>query len=359
MVGVPSLRGFYSSNSTRKALRASQITVSNISGSTEDTDQLPRAYPATMVSLREIRAANASLKDHTQIMTAVFTGATSGIGKATLQSFAKHIPQPTAIIVGRSQKAFAPELENLKSINPNGSFIFLEEDITLMKNIDSVSQRIVSTLQEKNLNIDRLFMSQGYISFNGRETNADGLDTSVSLRYYGRVRFAQNLLPYMQKDARVVAILAGGQEAKIIEDDLDLEKNYSVGNAMGHPASMLMLSLDAFAADSANADKAFLHIFPGLVSTGLLSKSAKGVLGWFMRWIVEPVLGAFVASKPEEIGERMLFYATTGEFAKGSWSLDWDGTPKENAVLKGYRERGFGDVVVEHNGRMFERAVSR
>ncbi|KAF2165079.1 hypothetical protein M409DRAFT_24467 [Zasmidium cellare ATCC 36951] len=309
-----------------------------------------------MVAIREVRAANASLKSSKQSLTAVFTGATSGIGKATVQSFAKHIPQPTAIIVGRSQKAFAPELENLRSINPDGTYVFLEEDISLIKNIDAVSQRIASTLQEKSLKIDLVFLSQGYISFNGRETNADGLDTSVSLRYYGRVRFAQNLLPYTAPEARIVSILAGGQEATIIEDDLALERNYSVGNAMGHPACMLTLSWDAFAAQ--NSDKAFLHVFPGLTSTGLLGRSATGVLGLVMRWVVEPIL-KLTASKPEDIGERMFYYATTEEFEKGSWSLDWDGTPKENAVLKGYRERGFKDVVVEHNERVFERAVSR
>ena len=74
-----------------------------------------------------------------------------------------------------------------------------------------------------------------------------------------------------------------------------------------------------------------------------------------IRWVVEPILG-LVANKPEEIGERMLFYATSEQFAQGSWSLDWDGTPKENKVLKEYRERGFKDAVVEHNKRMFERA---
>lgn len=311
-----------------------------------------------MVSLGEIRSANASLNTTKQSLTAVFTGATNGIGKATLQSFAKHIPQPTAIIVGRNQKAFAPELENLKAISPNGTFIFLEEDISLIKNIDAVCKRITSTLQEKNLKIDLLFESQGYISFNGRETNADGFDNSISLRYYGRVRFAQNLLPHMTHEARVVSILAGGQEAKIIEDDLDLERNYSIGNAAGHPACMLTLSQDALSADPSNTDKAFLHIFPGLVSTGLLGRSTKGILGWVFRWIAEPLLG-FFATKPEEIGERMLFYATTEKFAKGSWSLDWDGSVKENEILKGYREKGFKDVVVEHNKRMYERAISK
>lgn len=310
-----------------------------------------------MVSICEVHAANASLKSSTSSLTAVFTGATSGIGKATLQSFAKHIPKPTALIVGRSQKAFAAELENLNTINSNGTYILLEEDISLIKNIDAVCKRIASVLQEKKLKINLLFMSQGYISFNGRETNADGLDTSVSLRYYGRVRFAQNLLPYMTREGRVVSILAGGQEGKIIEDDLDLEKNYSVGNAMDQPAAMTTLTWDAFAADPNNADRAFLHVFPGLTSTGLLGRSATGVLGFVMRWVVEPVL-KLVASKPEDIGERMLYYATASEYAKESWSLDWDGTMKENKVLKGYREKGLKDVVVEHNGRMFERAVS-
>lgn len=320
--------------------------------SIRQTYQKTKQPDLIMVSQSEALASNASLSNTKKSLTAVFVGATSGIGLATLQAFVKHVPNPTAIIVGRNKANFSPELANLHSINPNGSYTFLESDVSLLANIDAVCEQIKSSLQGKKINV--LFLSQGYISFAGREPNADGLDNSVSLRYYGRVRFAQQLLPSLSSDARVISILAGGKEGKIFEDDMDLERNYGVGNAAAHFGSLMTLSWDHLAAE--NKDRSFVHIFPGLVSTGLLGRSAKGALGGFLRWVVEPLLSLFV-SKPEETGERMLFVATDGKYAKGSWSLDWDGKGMEVDVLKGYRERGFAEKVWEHNQKMFERAA--
>ena len=305
-----------------------------------------------MVSVTEVRSANEALRNKHESLTAVFAGATAGIGLATLRAFATHIPKPKAIIVGRSRSKFEPELQNLQSINPNGDFTFIEADVSLLKNVDSVCEQIKKQVSS----IDLLFTSQGYISFVGRENNADGLDNSISLRYYGRIRFIQNLLPIMSKNARAVTVLAGGQEGKIFEDDLDLEHNYSIGNSAGHFAAMLSLTNDKFAEQ--NPEKGFVHVFPGVVSTGLLGSSATGVLGYLFRWIVQPILSLF-ATKPEEAGERMLYYGTSEQYANGSKILDADGTEKAEKVLVEYRQRGMADVVVEHNQKIFERATLR
>lgn len=309
-----------------------------------------------MVAISEVKSANASLDKSPQELTALFTGATNGIGLATLRAFAKHISSPRAIIIGRSQTKFANELENLHSINPKGTYTFLEADISLIQNIDQLCQTIQTALEETK--IDLLIMSQGYISFNGRETNADGLDTSISLRYYGRLRLAQNLLPCMSEHARVLSILAGGQEGKIIEDDLDLERNYSIPNSMAQFASMMTLSFDHLA--KAYPEKSFIHVFPGLTRTGLLGRSATGVLGLLMRWVLEPVLGLFSLTS-EEVGERMLYYGTSGLYkAKGEcWPLNEKGEPTVVDVLKGYRKRGWAEKIWDHDQRMFERALSK
>ena len=306
-----------------------------------------------MVAISEIRSANAALKKTHDSLAAVFVGATSGIGLATLQSFADHIPKPKAIIVGRSRSKFQPELEILQELNPNGEFIFLETDISLIKNIDAVGKEIEKLLPSGGL--DLLFTSQGYISFIGWENNADGLDNSISLRYYGRVRFTQNLLPLMSRNSRAISILAGGKEGKIFEDDLDLERNYSVMNSGNHFATMMTLSYDKLA--ESNPEKAFVHVYPGLVSTGLLGRSATGLLGLLFRFVLEPILSLF-AITPEEAGERMLYYGTSEQYAKGSWSLDWDGAAKDVEVLREYRETGMGERIVEHNHKVFERATA-
>jgi NAD(P)-dependent dehydrogenase (short-subunit alcohol dehydrogenase family) len=304
-----------------------------------------------MVALSEVHAANAALKTKHESRTAVFVGATAGIGLATLRAFAKHTPKPTALIVGRSRAKFEPELENLKTINPNGTYTFLESDISLMKNIDSVCAQIKSSLGTSK--IDLLYTSQGYLNLGARELNSEGLEPSWATRYYGRVRFTQNLLPLMSRDARAVTILAGGQEGKIFEDDMDLEKNWGIATGAGHYASLLTLSYDAFAKE--HPEMGFIHVFPGLVRTGLLGNSEGGILGFIARWIAGPLIGLLLAKSPEEIGERMLYYGTVDEYGKGSRALDWDGTVKEVDALKEYRQRGFEREVVDYNTKVFER----
>lgn len=305
---------------------------------------------AAMVSLSEVKSGNASLKNRHETLTAVFAGATRGIGLGTLIAFAKHIPKPKAIIIGRSRSHFNPELENLKSINPNGEYTFIEADVSLIKNIDAVCGQI----KQQVSSVDLLFVSQGYLNFGDRKNNAEGLDNAISLRYYGRVRFTQNLLPIMTRNARAVSVLAGGMEGKVFEQDLDLEENYSFLNSTGHFATTMTLAYDKLAEQ--NPEKGFLHIYPGFVNTGVLSRNVTGLL-WLLFSAIETVSSFFII-QPDEAGERMLYYGTTQEYATGSWSLGWDGTPKYVKALLEYREKGTADKVEDHNQKIFQRVTS-
>lgn len=307
-----------------------------------------------MVGISSIRAANSSLRtlDPGLALTAVFIGGTSGIGLATLRAFAQHVPRPNATIVGRNRSRFEPHLASLQQLNPNGKFTFIEHPIELLADVDATSNLIQETLHGKK--IDLFYQSQGYISFAGRQSNADGLDSSIALRYHGRVRFTHNLLPHLAPRARVVSILAGRQEGKIFEDDLGLERNYSVPNSMGHFASLMTLQYDGLAAGERSIEKAgptFVHAFPGLVATGLLGNSATGLLGYLFRWVVDPLLALLVAAKPEDVGERMLFYGTDASFgeegrrAGKAVTIDDKGELGENEMLRQYRAKGMGEVV--------------
>ncbi|RMY75865.1 hypothetical protein D0863_02316 [Hortaea werneckii] len=262
------------------------------------------------------------------------------------------------IIIGRNQTNFTHELDNLHSLNPNGTYTFLETDISLIRTIDHLTPTILTHLN--GTQIDLLTISQGYISFSSREPNAEGLDTSISLRYYGRIRLAQNLLPCMSSHARVLSILGGGgKEGKIIEDARGSGAEDIVFPAsMAQFASMTTLSFDRLAREYPR--KSFVHVFPGLTRTGLLGRSARGVLGVFMRWVVEPVLGLFAATS-EDVGEQVLYYATSGLYtARGEcWPLNEKGEPTVGDDLKGYRERAWAEKVWDRDQRMFERALSK
>lgn len=117
-----------------------------------------------MVAITEIRRSNATLKSRAPIV-AVFIGATSGIGLSTLTQLAIHTTSPKVYIVGRSFSAFSPQLDNLKSLNPDATFEFIEAQVSLLEEIDKVCDEIRS----KENKIDLLWLSMGALSLNGRQ----------------------------------------------------------------------------------------------------------------------------------------------------------------------------------------------
>jgi hypothetical protein len=79
-------------------------------------------------------------------------------------------------------------------------------------------------------------MSSGFLSFEGRNESSEGIDISQAVRYYSRLRFVEQLMPVLEasESARVIAILAGGQEEKLDFDDLEMKKNFKPLAAPGN-----------------------------------------------------------------------------------------------------------------------------
>lgn len=117
-----------------------------------------------MVAIKDIRLSNNAFKASKKDVTALFVGGTSGVGKGTLIQLAKHAPAPTVYLVGRSKSSATSLLDELKSLNSEGNFIFTETEVSLIKNVDAVCEQI--KVKEKKL--DLLFMSAGYLTLNGR-----------------------------------------------------------------------------------------------------------------------------------------------------------------------------------------------
>ncbi|KAG0648358.1 Oxidoreductase andH [Hyphodiscus hymeniophilus] len=306
-----------------------------------------------MVNIKDVRISNASLRESKNSLTAVFVGGTSGIGMGTLKQFAKNVHAPKVYIVGRSKKAAQSLLDELSSSNPQGTFVFLETEIGLMKNVDKVCEDI-KTREKK---IDLLFMSPGYLSFEGRNgektlnspgnfansmlETSEGIDLSLSIRYYARLRFTYNLLPLLTESPspRVVAILAGGQEAEIDFNDLEMKNNFNGFKAAANGATQHTLAFEELA--NSYPTVTFIHNYPGIVATGVVDKlmtSATGI--WAIpatiaRWLIVPIISLF-AARVDVAGERGLFLATSARYPPAQPKTDLSGValPKGVEVSK-------------------------
>lgn len=161
---------------------------------------------------------------------------------------------------------------------------------------------------QKETRIDILFMSTGFMAWEGRKNTSEGLEPSMSTRYYSRLRAVQRLLPLLNAAPcpRIVSAQAGGKEAPLNESDLDLRdpNNWSFWNAAIHATTMGTLSLERFA--QKNPRLSIVHWYPGPVATPGLSKAhALGTLE----------ISSENVTSQEESGECALFLATNDRYA--------------------------------------------
>ncbi|KMU78676.1 hypothetical protein DIZ76_016464 [Coccidioides immitis] len=338
-----------------------------------------------MVNLQAIQAHNAALKSLAPGLVAVFVGGTSGISLSTALAFARHTLSPKIYLIGRNQSAADTAIASMKSINSSAQPTFLQTDISLLKNVDSVCAEIAA--KEKKLNL--LFMTPGYMTLKGRDETAEGLDRKFVLHYYARMRFIVNLLPLLTVAAqdpsvkanarlsRVVSVLdphvsvrAGGS-GKLNFSDLSLKHTFSLKNCGAHASLMGDFFLEGMA--QRHPHTSFVHAYPSGVATGLMREMpAGGVLAA----VLTPLLSAFMVPI-DESGERHLFAATSerfppkaegegmeGDVAVGSDStkgsgcywVSWDGEVfPANKKLGKTREEGAVEKVLQHTEEVFKR----
>lgn len=117
-----------------------------------------------MVALQTIHASNDRLKDAGTGLTALFLGATSGIGQATLKQFAQHAAKPRIYIVARKAAAIAPLVEELHLLNADGQYEVIEKNVSLL----TETYEVAEIVKAKETKLDLLFMSVGFFSFDGR-----------------------------------------------------------------------------------------------------------------------------------------------------------------------------------------------
>lgn len=116
-----------------------------------------------MVKLSLVRQVNASFTPLKGIVC-VFAGGTSGIGEASLKALVAHAVDPVVYIIGRSEIRASKIIAECQNLCTEGRFVFLQAELTLLSNVDKVCSDILS----REARLDFLFMSQGYLTWQGR-----------------------------------------------------------------------------------------------------------------------------------------------------------------------------------------------
>ncbi|KAI0132837.1 hypothetical protein BJ170DRAFT_263401 [Xylariales sp. AK1849] len=349
-----------------------------------------------MVRLADVRNANVELVKR-QSLVAVFVGGTAGIGEFGVRRLAAtHGEQGKGLriyIVGRNQKAADGIIVDCQRVCPQGHFRFVPaKDLALLRDVDRVCdeimahERLEAEKKGEVARIDFLVMTQGLLNLKRNDTE-EGIDESMSLFYYSRMRFAVQLLPLLLNSplaAHVVSIWSPGREGNIVQEDLSCRKpeNFGVRKVSSHLCYMTSFFFEQLA--SRHPGKLSLsHVYPGAIKTGFgQSGLVPAWLKVFLRFVVVPLMTP-IALSHEECGHRVVFLAsekfparstvaetprtnveeiatgTDGLVGSGAYRINWDGeslpTP---ASYQNFREEGVSDLVWKHTTTAFDEIAS-
>jgi len=112
-----------------------------------------------MVSISEVKASNIRISKDTAPHTAVFTGGTDGIGKATVTRLVATKLPIRVYVIGRNGEKHKPFLDVLRKSNDKADVVWLEGQISLL----AETKRLCDIIKARETSIDILFMSAGFI----------------------------------------------------------------------------------------------------------------------------------------------------------------------------------------------------
>ncbi|KAH5490570.1 hypothetical protein HBI52_223630 [Parastagonospora nodorum] len=265
-------------------------------------------------------------------LVAVLIGATTGIGsyvaRALANTFAKDGNKLRVYVVGRNASRAETLLTYGRQTSPGSDWRFVAvPDLTLMSHVDRFSQEVIKQEQASPFTggpprIDLLYMSQALSPMQESPATKEGLDSQMSLLFYSRMRFIQNLTPLLNaspKIAHVISIFAGGFEDAVKPDEIPIgipsKKDYGVSSVRKHVAFMKTFAFEHLAEQHAGKIS-FIHIYPGLVDGPVFYSDVNPT--WFkILWRLLKPLASFYMTSPEVCGEVMLSLATSRYPAKG------------------------------------------
>ena len=309
-----------------------------------------------MPAFKESNIAHFAAQKGSDIPVAVFIGGTSGVGEAMAHTFAQYTNGKARIaILGRNKEAGERILSELPK--PDGEEqaperIFIQCDVSLMRNVSSAVQQLKDSFSK----INYLVISTGFVDVAGRKETPEGLESRLAVTYYSRWLFIKELLGLVEKakeegeEAAVMSMLASGYGGEINEEDWEVKEDYSTMKSMTTAATYNDLLVESFA--ERNPSVPFIHVHPGMVRTPIFFRSPS--LIWKFIGLIVHTVGRLFTTSAEESADAMWNIIVKVSQGGGSYRMDSNGKDlgKEGKYF-GTKERGKG--LWEHT----ESAISR
>ena len=314
-------------------------------------------------TLAQVKSSNAAhlasyaTLDSKSAPVGVFIGGTSGVGEGMARAFAKYTKgNASIVIVGRNKEAGERILSELEKPNEDSDKVtrlFVQCDVSLMRNVVATAQHLTSVLSK----INYLVISTGFLDITDRTETKEGLEYRLSITYYSRWLFLRELAPLLdvavnQNRERAVAmsLLSAGYANEIDPEDWELKKNYSTVKTIYSTTTYNDLMVEAFADRYPNIP--FIHSHPGMVRTPIFRRSASVMVK--IVGLIVFTLGRPFTITTEESAEWMWWTLLENEGKSGSFRTDPHGRElRKDEQYYGSEEKKKG--LFEHT----ENAVSR
>ncbi|KAH9909278.1 hypothetical protein F4778DRAFT_222931 [Xylariomycetidae sp. FL2044] len=326
-----------------------------------------------MPGVEVLREANAKLASGPPLV-AVLSGGTTGIGSyiatALAGAFAKDGAKLRAYIIGRNAARAEAVLSECRRLSPGSDWRFVQvEDLGLMSDVDRACaeidrQETADPFSGGPKRVDMLYMTHGYPVFKERTTTKEGLDAFMSMVYYSRMRFIQQLIPLLTASpvpGHVVSVYAGGLEDGVgskpgqpLPIGTPSAEAWGVPAVRKHTSFMKTLMFEEFAARHAGR-VSLAHVYPGLVD-GPGFTAADMPLWFRVAWrLLKPLLSLAMV-KPDKCGLVQVYAASPRYPAKGqSPPGGGEGEASPRSTLW---ELGGGAYALGASGDVANKAVS-
>lgn len=241
--------------------------------------------------------------------TAVVTGATGGIGRATATALAGLGAR--VVVMGRDPGRLDELRRELASAYGDARLGAVVADLASLRSIGAAVEAIAAAEPRLDLVVD----NAGAI-FPGRSTSEDGFESSMALMAIGPFALVRGLLPLLRRsaDARVIAVTSGGMYTQSLDvDDLDgMSLPYGGPRFYARAKRAQVALVREWARRTRGGPVTFHAMHPGWARTPGLSASLPGfdrLMGPILRTPEEGAdTIAWLATAPlEEIGSGRLF----------------------------------------------------
>jgi len=210
----------------------------------------------------------------------VFTGATSGLGKAALNYLIQQEAQ--IYVLYRNEKLIAPFLNN-ENVSP------ISCDLSSIQSIHLAIQEI----KNQTDTVDILVNNAGLWEFGGYKETVDGLERTFQVNLFAPFLLVHALLPMLKMASapKVIITASALHQGNMNFENLQYSDNFN-GFKAYRQSKLGVVLLTRFWAKQFNNDICFVSQHPGVVNTGL-GRDAKWLArGFFKFFGISPEKGA-------------------------------------------------------------------